>query len=111
MKFSLPTCKNNAISSETQWKHQENSSHNISQSATKQNSHYNASSLIQPSQAKIELKDNDELITNSSEFASTFNKHFLRITQVLNANSPSLVADPTSNVKIIRKPFVFFSKH
>ena len=58
---------------------------------------------------KLKLKVNDEFVTVSTELASTFNKHFSSVTQVLNANIPNLPDDPTDKAKRIRNLFVFLN--
>ena len=45
----------------------------------------------------------------TTEIASTINKHFSSVTQVLNVYFPSLTDDSTANLKIIRNTFVFLN--
>ena len=45
------------------------------------------------------MKVNDELVTDSTEIASTFNNHFSSVAQVLTANISNLPDGPTANVK------------
>ena len=49
-------------------------------------------SVIHPNRvkSKLKLKLNDELLTDTTEIASTFNNHFSNVAQVLNANNITL---------------------
>ena len=60
-------------------------------------------SVIRPNRIspKVKLKVNDELVTDSTEIASTFNA------QVLNENILNFPDDPKDNLKRIRNCFVF----
>ena len=76
--------------------------HNLFESATDMKTTWRRiNSVVRPNRVnpKLKLKVNDELVTDSTEIASTFNNHFSSVTQVLNANIPNLPDDPTANVK------------
>ena len=84
--------------------------HNLFESATDMKTTWRRiNSVVRPNRVnpKLKLKVNDELVTDSTEIASTFNNHFSSVAQVLNANIPNLPDDPTANVKRVRNSFVF----
>ena len=68
-------------------------------------------SVVLPNRVKLKLKMkvNNEIVTCSTEIASTFNNSFSSVAQVLKVNIPYWPDDQTANVKRIRKSVVFLN--